>query len=351
MKKRRIFIEVNHPGQVHLIKNIYHELKSNGHQIWVACKNEKIICHLLQSYKIPYINLGNKGNGKFGKLFKQFIFDCIALYHVLKNSCTIGLGSSITNDHLALMLPWFSAIHLSDDDESAVPLIAKFSYPFSTKILAPSPINIPSFENKLVRYNSYHELAYLHSNRFVPDPSVLSTIGITENEIFFVLRFVALKGHHDGGHRGINLEQKRELIQLLLQHGKVFITSEKQIEEEFEDLRLAVAPEHIHSLLYYASAFFGDSQTMTTEAALLGTPAMKCNTFSRQLSIPNEIEDRYKLCFSFQPEQFNEMMANANKWLADISKVKREWQEKRLQLMKEKTDLTLYLVDYIQNFE
>ena len=351
MKKKRIFIEVNHPGQVHLIKNVYHELKSNGHHLWVACKNERIICHLLESYHIPYINLGNKGNGKWGKLFKQFIFDAIALFHVLKNRCTIGVGSSITNDHLDLILPWFHALHLSDDDESAVPLIAKFSYPFTTKILAPSPISIPSFEKKLIRYNSYHELAYLHSDRFVPNPSVLSTIGIEENEVFFVLRFVALKGHHDEGHRGINLEQKRELIQLLLQHGKVFITSEKQIEKEFEDLRLAVAPEDIHSLLYYASAFFGDSQTMTTEAALLGTPAMKCNTFSGQLSIPNEIENRYQLCFSYQPEQFNVMLATAKNWLIDISKVKREWQEKRIQLMKEKTDLTLYLVNYIQNFK
>ncbi len=350
MKKKRIFIEVNHPGQVHLIKNVYHELKANGHLIWIACKNEPIICQLLNSYNIPFINLGNKGNGKWGKLFKQIIFDLIALFHVLKNRCAIGVGSSITNDHLDLILPWFHALHLSDDDESAVPLIAKFSYPYTTKILAPSPIQIPSFEEKLVRYNSYHELAYLHKNRFSPDPSVLKLMGIQEGEIFFVLRFVALKGHHDEGHRGINLEQKRALIQLLLRYGKVFITSEKPIEEEFDSLRLSVSPENIHSLLYYASAFFGDSQTMTTEAALLGTPAMKCNTFSGRLSIPNEIETKYNLCHSFQPENFNEMIHLAEEWMPKISEVKKQWQLKRDRLMEDKLDLTLFLTDYIQNF-
>ncbi len=349
MKKKRIFIEVNHPGQVHLIKNVYHDLKANGHLIWVACKNEAIICQLLNSYNIPFINLGNKGNGKWGKLFKQVIFDFIALFHVLKNRCSIGVGSSITNDHLDLILPWFHALHLSDDDESAVPLIAKFSYPFTTKILAPSPIQIPSFEDKLIRYNSYHELAYLHANRFVPDSNVLTLLNIKENETFFVLRFVALKGHHDEGHRGINLAQKRQLIELLLQYGKVFITSEKPIEEEFDALRLSVAPENIHSLLYYASAFFGDSQTMTTEAALLGTPAMKCNTFSGKLSIPNEIEMKYNLCHSFQPENFDEMMTLATQWMPQIETVKKQWQSKREQLMNDKLDLTLYLVDYIQN--
>ena len=59
-------------------------------------------------------------------------------------------------------------------------------------ILAPSPIQIPSFEGKLVRYNSYHELAYLHKNRFSPDPSVLKLMGIQEGEIFFVLRLLCL---------------------------------------------------------------------------------------------------------------------------------------------------------------
>jgi hypothetical protein len=45
------------------------------------------------------------------------------------------------------------------------------------------------------------------------------------------------------------------------------------------------------------------------------------------------------------------MLATAKNWLTDISKVKSEWQEKRRQLMKEKTDLTLYLVNYVQNFK
>lgn len=348
--QKRIFIEVNHPGQVHLIKHTYHELKNKGHLIWVACKNEPIICHLLQSYDIPYIILGNKGNGKWGKLFKQIIFDWIALFHVLKNRCTIGLGSSITNDHLDLILPWFKAIHLSDDDERAVPLIAKFSYPFTTQILAPTPIQLPSFEKKLTRYNSYHELAYLHINRFQPNPEVIKNLGLTEKDVYFVLRFVALKGHHDDGHVGIDLTQKRQLIQLLLKHGQVFITSEKQIEPEFESLRLPVAPEDIHSLLYYASGFFGDSQTMTTEAALLGTPAMKCNTFSGMLSIPNEIETKYNLCFSFQPKDFNQLFSLAKVWMTQLPELKKEWLIKRDRLMQDKLDLTHYLVNHIENF-
>jgi predicted glycosyltransferase len=349
LEKKRILIEVNHPGQVHLIRNTYHQLIARGHFIRVICKEEKIITHLLEHYNIPFISLGKKGEGKWGKLVKQIIFDFKALGVVLRHNIKIGLGSSITNDHLSLILPWFKAIHLSDDDESAVPLIKKFSYPFTDVILAPSPIQLPSFENKLIRYNSYHELAYLHPEEFVPQPSVLNEIGLSEGDTFFVLRFVALKGHHDDGHRGISLEQKREIIQYLLSLGRVFITSEKPIEPEFESYRLPVAPEKIHSLLYYAAGFVGDSQTMTTEAALLGTPALKCNTFAGILSIPNEIEEKYKLCFAYTPQNYDSFF-KAIQCTFSQPNSKIEWRNKRERLLKEKINLTRYLVEFIEKY-
>jgi len=349
LAKKRILIEVNHPGQVHLIRNTYHQLIERGHFIRVICKEENIITHLLRHYQIPFISLGKKGNGKWGKLVKQILFDLKALGVVIRHNLKIGLGSSITNDHLSLILPWFRAIHLSDDDESAVPLIKKFSYPFTDVILAPSPIQLPSFENKLIRYNSYHELAYLHPDEFIPESSVLEEIGLTEKDTFFVLRFVALKGHHDDGHQGISLEQKRKIVQYLSTIGKVFITSEKAIEQEFEQHRLPVAPEKIHSLLYYASGFVGDSQTMTTEAALLGTPAFKCNTFAGVLSIPNEIEHTYQLCFAFTPQDFDSFFKAIQSTLSK-SDSKLQWTTRRARLLEDKINLTRYLVQFIEQY-
>jgi len=55
----------------------------------------------------------------------------------------------------------------------------------------------------------------------------------------------------------------------------------------------------MHSLLYYATMFIGDSQTMTSEAAMLGTPSLKLNSFAGKLSVPNELEQKYQLCYSF----------------------------------------------------
>ncbi len=89
---------------------------------------------------------------------------------------------------------------------------------------------------------------------------------------------------------------------------------------------------------------------MTTEAALLGTPAMKCNTFSGMLSIPNEIETKYNLCFSFQPKDFNQLFSLAKVWMTQLPELKKEWLIKRDRLMQDKLDLTHYLVNHIENF-
>ena len=59
-----LLFEVNHQGQVHLLRNAYHELTEKGHQIVVIAKEEKIITYLLDHSKIQYKTLGKKGAGK-----------------------------------------------------------------------------------------------------------------------------------------------------------------------------------------------------------------------------------------------------------------------------------------------
>jgi predicted glycosyltransferase len=203
-----------------------------------------------------------------------------------------------------------------------------------------------------VYYRGTHELAYLHPNRFSPDPSVLHHAGLAEGERFFIMRFVALKGHHDVGQQGLTLEQKHTLVEMLKSHGRVIITSERAVEPEFEPYRLPVPPEEIHSLMAYSSMFVGDSQTMTSEAAILGVPALKCNTFAGRLSVPNMLEDKYGLCYAYLPERFEDMLAQIRHLLDMPSEsLHAEWQAKRQRMLQEMIDPTEFFINYIEQNE
>ena len=342
-------IEINHPGQVHLLKYVIEKLIKSETKFVVISKNENSITDLLKIYKIPYENIGTKGKGTFGKLIKQLVFTYRAYRIAKKNKLKTGVGSSFTNDLLTLFIKNFRSIHLSDDDEEMVPFITKYSYPFASVILAPDCIHFKKYQRKVIPYSGYHELAYLHPNFFNPDIKVLSELGVDENEFFFVLRFVALKGHHDTRHTGISIEQKRILINSMSKRGKVFITSENPIETEFEKYRIKVSTEKIHSVLYFASAFVGDSQTMTSEAAVLGTPAFKCNSFAGKLSVPNELEKKYELCYSYQPSEFHGLIEQLNTILND-SNSKEKWKQKVKYLWKEKIDVSTFIFEFINTY-
>jgi predicted glycosyltransferase len=342
-------IEINHPGQVHLLHQFIKRLQLNDKRFVVIAKYDKSILELLEVFKIPYTIIGNKGKGTIGKLFKQIIFTYRALKIVKKYNLTIGVGSSFTNDLLTIFSKNFESIHLSDDDEEMVPFITNYSYPFASVILAPDCINFKKYYKKVISYAGYHELAYLHPDIFTPDVSVLKELNLTANEPFFILRFVALKGHHDKGHLGLNIQNKKKLIDYLLTYGKVFITSEKKIEKEFEKYRIKISPEKIHSVLYYAKAFIGDSQTMTSEAAILGTPALKCNTFAGKLSVPNEIQNKYKLCFSYQPEDFSLLMDKLKDILLNYDD--ELWEKRRKKLLAEKINVSAFLFEYTSTFK
>jgi predicted glycosyltransferase len=297
----------------------------------------------------PWLDLGGKRDSLVGKALTVLRQDCRILQFVRKHHIDLGLSSGLVLSQVSQLTKMRSFV-FDDDDDAAEPLSVKYEHPLSDVVFTPDCIRRKTPHD--VYYRGTHELAYLHPNRFSPDPSVLHHAGLAEGERFFIMRFVALKGHHDVGQQGLTLEQKRTLVELLKSHGRVIITSERAVEPEFEPYRLPVPPEEIHSLMAYSSMFVGDSQTMTSEAAILGVPALKCNTFAGRLSVPNMLEQRFGLCYAYQPTQFDDMYRHIEQLLAlNRDDLKAEWQAKRQRLLNEMIDPTSFFVDYIEHYE
>ena len=222
-----ILIDINHPAHVHLLRNAYAALVERGHQVLVTVKEIPSAMKLMDIYGIPYVNIGKKDDAIAKKGLDQLAFDKRMLGLVRRHHIDVGIGSSINIAHVS-RLSKMKSIIMDDDDDAVEPLFVKFGHPFANAILTPSAIRRKS--KKAVYVDSYHELAYLHPNRFEPDPSVLHDAGLKEGETFVILRFIAFKAHHDVGAEGLSIENKRRLVELLKAKGKVLITTERNID-------------------------------------------------------------------------------------------------------------------------
>ncbi len=345
-----ILVDIGHPAHVHLFHPLSRELSEHGHHLFYSVRDIPVAIRLMEHYGMtPYINLGHKHDGLLGKAQSVLHQDLQLLHFVRRHHIDLGISSGIVLGHTSKFSRMKSFL-FDDDDDAAEPLIVKYGHPFSDVVFTPDCIHRAT--RHAVYYPGTHELAYLHPHRFSPDPSVLQRAGIQQGQRFFILRFVALKGHHDVGQQGLTLEQKKALVTLLKLHGRVIITSERAIEPEFESYRLPVPPEDIHSLMAYSSMFLGDSQTMTSEAAVLGVPALKCNTFAGNLSVPNMLEQRFDLCYAYQPSRFDDMYRHVEQLLTRNSEeLKSEWQNKRQRLLDVTNDPTDFFVKYIEDHE
>lgn len=344
-----LLLDIGHPGHVHLLHPLAEELKQRGHHVFYSVRDIPVAKRLMEHYgTTPWLDLGGKKDSLWGKAQTVLHQDALLLRFVRRNHIDIGLSSGIVLSHVSQLTRMKSFV-FDDDDDAAEPLVVKYGHPMSAVVFTPNCIQRAT--KHAVYYAGTHELAYLHPNRFTPDPSVLAKAGLHEGDRYFIMRFVALKGHHDVGQVGLTNEQKRALIDLLKPHGRVIITSERELEPEFEPYRLPVPPEDIHSLMAYSSMFLGDSQTMTSEAAILGVPALKCNTFAGKLSVPNMLEQEYGLCYAYHPDKFHHFYARVEQLLnTDPLALRNEWQAKRQRFLRDHIDPTTFFTQFIENY-
>ena len=118
---------------------------------------------------------------------------------------------------------------------------------------------------KTIKYDSYHELAYLHPNHFIPNELIASKY-VNIKEPLFIIRLARLSAHHDHGIRGIDNNLLHLIINLLSKYGRVYITNERKIGNEFDKYIINIDPIDIHHIIDFANLYIGDSQTMAAES-------------------------------------------------------------------------------------
>ncbi|NQT71758.1 MAG: DUF354 domain-containing protein [Chloroflexi bacterium] len=342
----KLMILIAHPAHVHQFRYVIENLKKNGHTVKVVAIKKEMNLELLDTFNIHYEVISSKSGSN---PFQKAVIFLITTYKIFRISRKfrpdIHIGRAFPMVSLVSFATRSKHIMFSDSEQSFALRVTTL---FADVIITPQGFS-KDLGRKHIKVDAYKELSYLHPNYFTPDPSVLSELNLSPYNKFVILRFVAWDAYHDFGQHGFSLEEKRKLVGELEKHVRVLITSESQLPEEFEPYRITVGPEKMHDLLYYSHLLVGDSQTMTTEAAMLGKPAVRCNSFVGPNDMGNfiELEHEYDLIYSFQePEQAIDKALE----LINHPNLKEEWAKKHQKLLAHKIDLTEFMIDFIENY-
>lgn len=339
----RIVVDLNHPADVHLFKNFITIMKNRSHNVLITASEKEVSFELLNLYGFKYINLGNYGKSLFEKLLNIPKLDYRMYKAVKKFNPDIFLGAdSIRAPHVACLMGKPSISFEDTEHQKEQHLLY---VPFTTKILT-STVFKKEFGKKQIRYNGYHELAYLHPNYFKPNPKVLYELGLNESDPYIVMRFVSWDASHDIGQSGI--DGKKTLVKMLEHYGRVFITSEVKLDAELERYKLKVSPEKLHDVLYYATLYIGEGATTASECAILGTHAIYVNTL--RLGYTDEEEEKYGLVFNFSNrEDTNKKVFDKALELLKNPNLKQEGKIKRETLIKDKIDVTEFMIQFVES--
>jgi len=346
-----IVIIANTPAQVHFYRNIILTLSERGHQVKLLVRRYGESIEVVNELRMDYSVHSNLASSKAGKILAlpfDILKSCRYLYS-FKPDLISGFG---VYDALisALLDCW--CVEFSDSE----PRVNKLSYAIQYKLYMPfvDSIVVPeSFMDDLgrkqIRLNSFKELAYLHPNYWNPDEEIKELLHLDDGEEYALIRFNAFRGVHDLGIRGFSDEDKIRLVYTLEKYAKVFISSEAGVPSEIRDRVLRIPKSRIHDVIFYAKMLVTDTQTMTTEAALLGTPAVRCNHFVGPNDMGNfvELEKKYGMIFNYRDP---DRALNKAVELIQKSNLKKEWNGKRERLLRDKIDITAFMSWFIENY-
>lgn len=338
----RILIDILHPAHVHFFRNFHNEMRARGHEMCITARDKDRSVELLQAYELPHAQISSQKSGGAG-LAVEMAQRTPRLMKVMRSFrpdvMTGIMGPSIAAAG-ALRLHRVPAV-VFYDTEFAVQT-NRIVYPLAYSVCTPD-----CYQGKVPgrhpTYAGYHELAYLHPNRFQPDPAVLAGFGLSPGEPYSIVRFVSWQAVHDRNERGLSAKQKRHLVEVLQRRGRVLVSSEGALPDDLAGLEVRGRVDQIHHLMAHARLVVGESATMSSEAAVLGVPAVFIATTGRGYT--DDEERRYGLVRHFTDDQYDMALSAIEEIMAESPAT---WRAARRRLLTDKIDVTAWMVDYFE---
>lgn len=340
----RIALDITHPAHFHFFKNAIGEWQARGHDVLILSRDKDLTLQLLDEAGLKHQCLTRVRTGMSG-LALELVEHSVGVWRAMRQHrsqvvAAIG-GSFIVYPARLLGIP-----SLVFYDTENAKLSNRITYPAATRILTPRAYR-DDLGPKHERYSGYHETAYLHPNRFTPDPSKLAVEGLQPGDPFTFVRLVSWKSHHDL--RDYGVKDPRNVVKHLEKQGRVLISSEAPLPDDLKPYERKGRVEDVHHVLAYARLFFGESATMASEAAQLGVPGIFLSTSSRGYT--DEEESRYQMVFNFNGEKAieDDALQCAESILLNPDSPTL-FRERRQKMLAELVDVTTFIVDRVESY-
>ncbi|MBW1812726.1 MAG: DUF354 domain-containing protein [Deltaproteobacteria bacterium] len=337
----KVLFDIFHPADVHFFKNSIKILVGRGDEVMVTSRNKDIVLDLLCQLGIKNREISRKGKGPIGLLLELFFRD-FKLFKIAQSfKPDVYVGNNSPNvAHVAWLMRQPSLIF---EDTEIHRLNHSIYNPFVTEVHSPDCYRLNlGLKHKV--YPGYHALAYLHPNRFMPDPDIARRYIKHPEKKTVLIRFVDWGSIHDMGVAKLSNKDKIYIVKKIEEHALVLISSEVKLPTELEPNRISVFGDDIHQIICHADLVVGDSATMCSEASVLGTPSIYVDERGRGYT--DELDAAYGLCFNFKPNQIDSALSKAIESLA-LDSTREYLKEKHKIMLSKKIDVSAYQVEQI----
>ena len=318
----RYLFELNHPKHYYQFKYVMSKLIEDGNDVKVVARDKDVLLKVLQQEHVDYELFGRHNKKLFWKVFGTI--PILFKYGRMIRKYNPDVIVSKASFYAVLLARVQGRKSVIFPDSEVVKVTNKYVVPLATKVITPETFGL-DYGEKHIRIKGFFEDCYLSPNVFTPDETVLEKYGIQKPYALF--RFVGWFANHDVGNEGFTLDQKVQLVREVDKFMKVYVSSEKTLPDELKHCQLSAPASLMHHVLAFADLYLGDSQTMATESALLGTPAIRSNSFVGDNDMTNfkVLENQYGLLKNIA--SFDEVKHTVIDF-AQHSR-KEEWLEKR----------------------
>jgi predicted glycosyltransferase len=337
----------NTPAHVHMYKNAIRELSQSGHDVKTLGRDYGCTVQLLDYFDLDYELYGRCETSKYSLLRELPIHytNIIRKVRSFTPDLIFGIGAYAAHAGGVSRTP---VVTIFDSEPTSVDHM--ISKPFTNALITPEAFE-KNLGEKHYTFNGFKETAYIHPSIFdSAQNEIRNALQLELGEPYVIIRFNAFGSHHDVGRSGFDPGQKKELIDTLAEYAEVFVSDEGG-ELDFAEVagrKFELHPAKMHDALAEAELLIADTQTMVTEAALLGTPAIRSNSFVGESDMGN-FKDLEEHGLIHNEKDFSTVLERSSEILED-SGAKQRWEARRNEYLKDKVNLTQLIVDISNEF-